>query len=68
MENIFSAIVATAFVICVISIGSCTVQTNERDDAAVVEMVKAGANPIAASCAVGREHSETCVAVGVHHN
>lgn len=41
-----------AFVLFVMTVTSCTAYQSQNDNKAIVEMVKAGATPIAAKCAV----------------
>jgi hypothetical protein len=67
-DNYTFIAVCIAACICFGFFSSCAAKINAADDAAVVEMVKAGANPVAASCSVGREGHETCAAVGAHAN
>jgi hypothetical protein len=52
-EDILMAkIVVACVIVLVLSIGSCTSYEVYSDNASVVEMVKAGSDPLAARCAV----------------
>jgi len=56
--NVFLAIIGC---LAFLSIPSCVVVQNNADNAAVVEMVKHGANPIEAACAVRSGNTQNCL-------
>ena len=61
----WAAIAAALIVSVVVSVAVCISVVNIRSKDAVLEMVKAGADPIAAACAVGQLDSMPGVCVGV---
>lgn len=61
-RNLFMCCVTVA--IAVVSMASCHVRSTELDNEAVVKMVQAGADPVAATCAVSsidRELAPVCL-------
>lgn len=61
-RNLFMCCVTVA--IMVVSMASCHVRSTELDNEAVVKMVQAGADPVAATCAVSsidRELAPVCL-------
>jgi hypothetical protein len=55
-------IIAACFVAIVLTVGGCTAHETYLDTTAVVSMVKDGADPLAAKCAVSAD-SSICTAV-----
>lgn len=56
-DILIAKLVTTCIVVFVLTIGSCTSYENYSDNKSVVEMVKAGSNPLAAKCAVSPSDS-----------
>jgi len=55
-------VVVAGIILVVCAMGSCTHEVNKSDNIAMTEMVKNGADPIAAKCAVkGAANSECAI-------
>lgn len=61
-DKVLAIILPVSVCLIVACFSSCTVQINKADNNAITEMVKNGADPISAKCAVkGEGSSESCV-------
>ncbi len=63
MTRLICAGVAVPFCVVVLTIGSCTFATTANNNAAIAGIVKNGASPVAAYCAVRGYSSDTSCAI-----
>lgn len=61
-ENLFMIGATVVIAIALVAIPSCTYYSNVKDNQAVVDLVKAGADPIAAKCAIRSGQTDCALA------
>ena len=61
METKITGIIVIGICFVIASFGGCSAVVNHQDNAAMVEMVKAGADPLDANCAIKGDTSNSCV-------
>ena len=68
MENWLSGIIGAVIIILILTIGSCSVVIDAQDNNAMKEMIKNGAEPIDAYCAVrGVGSNPACIIRASRH-
>ena len=61
METKIAGIIVIGICFVIASFGGCSIVVNHQDNTAMVEMVKAGADPFDANCAIKGNAGNSCV-------